>query len=255
MLVATVASTAGCVHTPPPVTDKVAQYYSNPPKPKAVKTPAALAPTVALLKDPKRAWSIGVPGDSTGNGPDEWVYLLAKDLSAKYDRPVIIHNWDIEKNRYADTTTIGGGAGAPVTIWNGSASGKGLTYSFEHREAMLPSRPDLVIVNHGHNMATPQEARVGAYNLVDWATNAWDKPPAVAVTLQNPRVDGRAATHAAVVAELREQWTGTPVKLIDVEDAYKSAPDVAALVREDGFHPNPKGEVVWAEAVKRALGV
>jgi len=99
VMAAAIASTAGCAHTPPPVSDKVAQYYSNPPKPKAVKTPAALASTVALLKDPKRAWSIGVLGDSTGNAEDEWVYLLAVDLSVEYDRPVIILNWDIDTNR------------------------------------------------------------------------------------------------------------------------------------------------------------
>jgi len=209
-----------------------------------------------LLKDPQRVWTLGVLGDSTGNGTDEWVYLTAEAMSVKYHRPVTIHNWNIDNNTYADATVVGEGAGKPIVIWNGSASGKNMEYSYQHRAVMIPEQPDLVIVNHGHNLGTAQEARVGSYKLVDWVTNAWEKSPAVAVTLQNPRTDKVADKHAAVVQSLRDQWTGAPVALIDAWKAFKDAtPNTASLLRDDSFHPNPAGEVVWAEAVKRALGV
>lgn len=247
---------------PQPVSETVVQYQASPTTAPAVrKGPAELAPTMALLSDASRPWTLAVAGDSTGNAPDEWVYLLAESMSAKYDRPAMIHNWSIDSNSYVDVTTVGKGAGQPIVIWNGSASGKNLEYSYVHRAAIMPERPDLFIVSHGLNIAR-QDARPGSYKLADWAFSQWPEPPALAITLQNPRTVNAVASkeladsQAAVVATLRTQWNGGGVTLIDVWKAFHDAgPDFTALLRDDGFHPNGQGEIVWVEAVKRALGV
>lgn len=262
-LAALAAVTAGVVgftflhHEAPtgPVDAKVSELYTHPPTVKAAPTPANLADVKAKLADPSKPWTLAVAGDSTGNADDEWVYLLAKKISAKYGRPIVIHDWSIDTNAYSGHTTVGAGAGQPVQIWNASASGKNFTYSFEHRAVELPEQPDLLIVNHGHNIGTGQEARSGAFQLVDWALNKWPTPPAVAVTLENPRVDASAAKQEQVVEALRQQWAGSKVTLVDVHKAFSDAPNLPALLRDDGFHPNPKGEEVWAEAVWAGLGL
>jgi microcompartment protein CcmK/EutM len=245
----------GCAQTPPPVSDKVAQYYSNPPTAAAVKTPAALAPTVALLNNQQRPWTLSVVGDSTGAGSERWPHLLAVSMSAKYGRPVILHNWSTDTNAYGAPETVGAGQGQPIVIWNGSASGKNAAYSLANWAAMAPERPDLLIVNHGHNQGSAQEATSGAYDIVDRATNQWPNPPAVAVTLQNPTTDQNAARQESIVAGLRTEWTGKPVTLIDAMQAFKAAPNLGSLLNADGLHPDAAGSVVWVEAVKHALGV
>lgn len=248
------ALTSGCGSEPPPVSDKVAEYYLNPPTIAAGRTPSDLTPAAALLEEKERPWVLAVVGDSTGNESHEWVYLLAESMSDKFDRPVLIHNWSVETSAYSDSTTVGAGSAAPIVVWNGSASGKAFDYSLTHRTALAPQKPDLLILNHGHNHAAEQDLRSGTYKFVEWAVTAWEAAPAIAVTLQNPRIDKGAEVHAAGVASLRQQWSDSKVTLIDVWSAFQySSQDVSALVRSDGFHPSPAGEVVWAESAHQTL--
>lgn len=217
---------------------------------------SSTSPTDALdrLSDQAAPWNLAVIGDSTGNGTDEWVYLTAARLSAKYDRPVVIHDWSELKNVYVGENTVGKGAGAPIVIWNGSASGMNGQYSLKYLSTMVPVRPDFVIISHGHNLnadaAVPQVSA-----LIAKMSTAWDTEPAFAVTLQNPRLDARADIQAGLVEDLKKRYLGTTVGLIDVYAAYQSASDVESLVRPDHFHPSAKGEILWATVVEKFLGI
>lgn len=243
----------GCASTPPPVSDKVAQYYSSPPpglsQPKAAKLPDVMA----KLADPAQPWTLGVIGDSTGDAKDEWVYKSVAALAAKHGRPAVIRTWSIDTQSYKPQETIAEGAGAPITVWNGSAAGKDTAYSKQFVTAMMPERPDLLIVNHGHNTVGGVQAKQGVYALVDWAVSAWPAPPAIAVMLQNPRTDANAVRQDSVVENLRGQWTGSDVTLIDAYKAFTDHGGLPGLLLPDGFHPNAAGSDVWTSAVLAVL--
>lgn len=227
----------------------------------ASKAPAALQTTpaaaMALLKQPGRPWTMTVLGDSTGNGGDEWVYLLARQISDQYDRPVTIHDWSIDTNKYVGATAVGAGRNAPITIWNGSASGKGADYTLANLGTMAPATPDLVIISHGHNEQTTVAARNDVAQLVQQVIDLWKGRAAAALILQNPRLDEAADRQVAVIGELRTVAAANPKMLtIDVFKAFSAQPDLASLLNpSDRFHPDAAGEQLWAETVAAALGV
>ncbi|QIG57697.1 tail fiber protein [Arthrobacter phage Shoya] len=244
---------------PPPVSAKVQEFYDKnvATRAKATDAPAVKRRTVpqamTLLKDKSRPWVFSVVGDSTGNAPDEWVYQVVEKLSATYDRPAVVHNWSIEENRYTTETSVGAGSGEPIVVWNGSASGMNGSYSMKHRLVMVPQAPDLMILSHGHNVANAAQSDREMAALVQWASAAWKTPPAVAVTLQNPRVDANAQRQADVVSGLRTLYKASDVPLIDVYTAFEKAGTGALVKPEDGYHPNLEGEKVWAATVLETL--
>ncbi|MBW4094573.1 MAG: SGNH/GDSL hydrolase family protein [Acidobacteria bacterium] len=247
---------AGCASEPPPVSDKVAQYYSNPPSAAAAApAPAPVAPAVALLNDKARPWTMQVVGDSTGAGPARWVHVLAARMSAKYDRPVELHEWANASNSYSAPTIVGIATGAPIVIWNGSASGKGTQYSLDNWAAMVPTRPDIVVINHGLNMPDAPSAKAGVAAIISRALLQWPKPTAFAITIQSPRLDSGAATEDVVTAMLRQNWAAGPVAEIDVYKAFKETGSVAPLLVSDHLHPSSKGAEIWADTVQNALGL
>jgi lysophospholipase L1-like esterase len=168
---------------------------------------------------------------------------------------VVIHDWNAASNKYTTETTVGAGSGAPIVIWNGSASGKGTQYSLDNWAAMVAQRPDLLIVNHGLNMPDATTARAGAQAVIDRTIYQWPQPPAIALTIQSPRIDKDAATEVAITDALRRAWTGSPVTLIDVNEAFKAAGDPVPLLISDGLHPSVKGSDIWAGTVQKALGL
>ncbi|WP_139318521.1 hypothetical protein [Kocuria sp. CNJ-770] len=66
----------------------------------------------------------------------------------------MIHTWNVDTNKYSAITDIPG-AGEPIVVWNGFASGQSAKYSLENAKAMAPETPDLLVVNHGHGTAAP----------------------------------------------------------------------------------------------------
>lgn len=221
----------------------------------ATKTPPTAAQAVTLLDQPTRPWTLTVLGDSTGNESTEWVYLLGRQLSAKYSRPVVIHDWSIDTNNYSGQTPVGGGGNAPITVWNGSASGMTAGYSLQNFAAMAPQQPDLVIVNHGHNEPSADVALSEVGSLFNRVASAWPQPPAMALVLQNPRTDATAAVQEQVVQALRTHYADSKVSLIDAHAAFQNSGKLPTLLNPDGKHPNAAGERLWAQTVETALGV
>lgn len=70
-LAAAIASTAGCaLQAPPPVSDKVASYYSNPPK----ATAPAIQPTSVFIGD---SYTVGAGATGEAKG---WAHVAARTL-------------------------------------------------------------------------------------------------------------------------------------------------------------------------------
>lgn len=79
---------------PPPVSDKVLEYYSHPPSPTVA--PSALLEVTpaegiraAIASD--KPMTISVLGDSTGNDAGEWVDLWSQHLAE--DATVTLRTW------------------------------------------------------------------------------------------------------------------------------------------------------------------
>lgn len=218
----------------------------------APSTPA-VEDAMALLEDRDRPWVITVIGDSTGNEPDEWALLVVNEIAKRYDRPVTVHRWDIETNIYADDLTVGSGANAPIILWNGSASGKDGLYSASYFRTLAPEKPDLAIINHGHNMRTAAAAIQQVKSLEQMLGETWDEAPAVAVTVQNPRTDAGKTKMKDLSAGIKDEWKGSTVKILDVQSAFEASGNVPELLTEDGYHPNDAGHLLWAESVLTSI--
>ncbi|WP_176475355.1 SGNH/GDSL hydrolase family protein [Kocuria sp. WN036] len=210
---------------------------------------ASFSDAMQDVKDNSRPWSMTVLGDSTGNEPDEWVYLVTEELAAATGRPAVIHNWSSESHSYEGSNRMEGD-GEPIIVWNGSASGESAAYTLEHRSTLSPGSPNLVVINHGHNHATSAEASSQIATLAGRVRNASEDPPALAITLQNPRTGGQENKHANVIRHLREDWTDREdVTVLDVFAAFDKADNLERLVHEDGTHPTEAGQRLWADTV------
>lgn len=209
---------------------------------------------IARLEDTSRPWTMTVIGDSTGADQRWWVQEVVADLAQRTGRPAEVHWWSTDHNAYQQTTTLEGN-GEPIIVWNGSALGHNAGYSLDHRKALAPERPDVLIVNHGHNQASAEEAVTEIRTLLRWARAAWSEPPSLAITLQNIRTDNQAEKHEQVVDSLRHDWDkAESVVLVDVFSAFRSAEDLPSIMSSDGVHPTEKGQVLWADVVAKALG-
>lgn len=227
--------------------------------------PATIDSNFSQLTDvgPQLA-DVGVPrvfavlGDSTGNEQSEFIYVLGRQISELYNRPVIIHDWSVETNTYLGQNTLGADRpNAPVTIWNGSASGKDAGYSIQFLQALAPEPADLVLINHAHNHTTPDAAVQGVDNLLSRVRGAWPNTlPTIGVLLQNPRLDASADNQEAKVAALRVKFGNrADVEVVDVWQAFEDAPELAPLIRDDDFQPSDEGQTLWARTLGAALNL
>lgn len=210
--------------------------------------PSSVGTTLSQTSLP---YVITVLGDSTGDAQDEWVFLVARKIAADYGRPVTVHDWSNEANDYTGKVTIPGGSGAPVTIWNSSASGKNSGYSLTYLQQAAPEPSNLVILNHGHNDDAPGTLTT---NFRSIASRLQAANTNFVVILQNPRADSPrdVARQRANVEELRSQFPTT----IDVYSAFSKAPNLTALLNaQNRFHPNSQGEQLWANTVATAFAI
>lgn len=249
-MAAAFASIAGCgLQGPPPVSDKVAQYYSNPPKPTvAPEVPLKVVPLATIRKIVEGAGplTISVLGDSTGNDADEWVELWAQSLAA--DATVSVRHWK-EGATVWPVTSYGSGD-RPIAIWNGSQPGSNGAYARERFQFMQPVRPDLIIYNFGHN-ASPNGTSADIEALQRMAEARWGKPPFV-VTLQNAARGSYKAVTDKSISDLKAWATPRKVPLLDVQSVIPAESLDGLLV--DDVHPNKQASRLWADKVEEVLG-
>lgn len=219
---------------------------------------------------------IHVIGDSTGAGkgpaptlPLRWVWDWTLLLAALYPNYTVNYRgWDEVANVYLTTVVVqtgtAGGAAPVLDIYNMSASGKDPAYSRQYMFIGMPNGvvPDLVVINHGHNITQAADALTqGQYyqiarNFAKWriaqlGTAQTSGPPFVCVT-QNPRTDGNAAVHANRIECLRELCATEKWNLVDTYLAFLAQPNWQSLIL-DGIHPTDAGSALWASWVHNAF--
>ncbi|MDO0978180.1 SGNH/GDSL hydrolase family protein [Mycolicibacterium frederiksbergense] len=220
------------------------------------EVPAYVSPetditTIAAALRGDQPYVVSILGDSTGNNRDEWVHLVARRIARTYGRPVTVHDWKTEQDEYT-SKVVYDGPGAPVTVWNGSGSGKSAQYSLQWYAQMAPQQVDLTIISHSHNH--PSDAVNGIEQLVKTAGNNSVRGGAVVIVLQNPRLDDAANSQQQAVNKLRELYDNPArgVVLVDVNTAFRNG-DLQALLLPDGAHPNPIGSQLWADTVWKSM--
>jgi len=267
ILAATVAVSTGCATSPPPVSQKVQDYYdANKDRPLGSNASAPAAPPAAPvtvgfdLPSIKTAVAtnptvvISVLGDSTGDAKGEWVDLWAKHLASTAS--VTVHFWDQRTENWSPNKAFyPGAAGRSIEIWNGSQPGAMADYPATRIKVMQPAKPDFMILSFGHNGST---SAIGPSLLAttNAVTTQWGgKVPTVAV-LQNAAGEPRTAQTNNNQAALKLWATNNGVPVIDVRAAFDAVPDITTVLKDDetGVHPNDAGSQIWADTVITALG-
>jgi hypothetical protein len=196
---------------------------------------------------------IVVVGDSTGYQDMQWVMTMAADLSNQYNRSTGVPRWNKDTLTYDPAVEVGNGSGAPLTIWNGSATGQPPAYSSANLTALIPiPDPALIIVNHGHN--TGPDPVLDIKRLTDNITAGFPDTR-LAVTVQNPNTVASPEQYAAT-ASLIQTWLATQSgwTTIDAYAAFMAQPNPKSLY-QDARHPNAAGGRLWADVAKAALGI
>lgn len=241
----------GCsAQAPPPVSDKVAQYYSNPATPKVA---AASDPTVMLNRVRETITTadpliISVLGDAAGDERGEWVDLYGQHL-AKYGT-VTVHFWDSKVKAYSQKTETYPGPERQIEIWNGSMHGSSQN-GLENLTAMQPQRPSFVFLNYGHSQVA-DSASASIWRLTTAIDEKWGETDEV-VILQNPSINSREQYSARSVAEIKGYALRFGRPVVDVEGAFTKKGLVSALL-EDDVYPNAAGSRLWADTVIGLFG-
>ncbi|WP_206473173.1 SGNH/GDSL hydrolase family protein [Dietzia sp. KRD202] len=215
----------------------------------SVGTSPPLELTSGKLADPSQSVRLLVIGDSTSNDADEWVSLTAQHLADSKGRMVAMTTWEPDTERFGREIILAG-SGRPITIINFSSPGATPPYNLLRLSKVAADRPDLVIVNQGHN-SPDVEAEVGA--LVTELRQLWPQPPEIAVIDQNPRTDDPNQSQAAAVGMDALADSHPYIELVDVRSAFRS--NGGAELLTDGLHPNSEGSHLWARTVWAALGI
>lgn len=200
---------------------------------------------------------IVVLGDSTGVPGTNWPDDLAALIGAR---------WPTHK---VTMRSGGGGYGAPTTIanasatltldiYNGSVSGTVASSPIGAISSYLPVRPDLILINYGHNHGadSPATFQAAVDSLVAAARGVWADVPVV-VTSQNPRFGVANIAEHAAREQAKRAWTATRgYGYVPGWEAFYAQANPAAYVA-DGIHPTTSGatdgSALWAKAVDAYL--
>jgi len=178
-----------------------------------------------------------VLGDSTGDGPDEWVRLWAQSEG------LYVSNW--QDGYYA-------GAGDETGLWNASMQDEATADdAAENWDTVRPeSDPDVVLLSYGHYYDSGDEATESLATLHEQLEE--DLPDAaVLVVLQNPEADDADAP----VREAIGQWAkGAGLPTIDVAAAFEESDLPADDLRLTDTQPSEAGQELWVETVQDRLG-
>ncbi len=235
-----------------------ARVASAPPRATETAEPLPGVPVeeaMSRLEQKKVPFTVAVIGDSTGAAAGGWVYQMGQWIGETYDRPVDLKPWYLGPANYGPTGALTTGTNAKVTIWNGSASGQGVTYSKSNLATMLPDgvKPDLIFFNHGHNM--PEEGIFAEDADAFVMKLSTDYPDAALVVIgQNPHTGlaakgGRGEGFQTIVdGELYwAEFYGYPT--IDINALFLEQPKWQQLIDKTGIHPTVAGYKLWGDAV------
>lgn len=211
---------------------------------------------VTLLREGTKNLELVVLGDSTGNNTNEWAYLLAVQLGTLFPAYTVSYLlWNDGTQLYDSPVTIQTGSGSfTLTVHNASTPAMDAAYSTSRIALQVPTSPDCVVINYGHN-GTVTPYRGVYYTLVRTLKNTWPHAQVVA-TAQNPRQSNDAG-YAADLLRQQEiirlaQEQGWP--LIDALTPFLLYPSYSSALMTDNIHPNATGQLVWFADVMKWFG-
>lgn len=251
-----VAFAVGQEPSAPPVGAASAPAVSFSPAPEATVQMVGAVPVaevVPALADPAQNFTLTVVGDSTGFPRQGWVEATMRQVRAATGRTISMRTWNQEKGEY-DAPRVFGSGEPTLIVWNGSAPGRDAGYSVQNLDALMPEPSDLVIVNHGHNIAAPAYAEAQLGRLFDAIRPKLATSTAVLMTTQNPETGPGVERQKAVTDASKQTAERYGVEVLDPYAAYEQRADMPALLMPDGVHPNEVGYRVWAELVTQKLG-
>lgn len=211
--------------------------------------------------------SVLVLGDSTGNETIEWVYLWLQQFAKFFPAyTVTYHLWDSGDTGYdvgaaPAAIVVQTGTGAKnLHLWNMSVAGAGTPYSFGAKwaTAIVPTNPDLVIINLGHNEGPIASGVMNwRFRYVALTEAITEEFPNASVTciFQNPAVANTDQQSRTII--YRQLIAERGFGIIDVQRAFlNSREGYVAYTKVDGIHPttsadasSPNGSVLWANTV------
>jgi lysophospholipase L1-like esterase len=208
------------------------------------------------LTDDASDVNVFVAGDSTGDEPDEWVFLLAQQLGTLYPGyGVNYYAWNRRSPGWPSTPWViqlGAPGNHALNIRNMSVSGARENYGLAYAESeIVPRKPDLLFVSYGHNDgADTVRFRWGVQSLVETVASQSPRTEILLVA-QNPETgNAYQQAHAAELADLAAE---EHVGLVDVLGALEATGNPSAYVLPDGIHPTLGGSYLWTNTVLAAL--
>lgn len=218
---------------------------------------------VSILRRNVRDAVLVVLGDSTGNEPSEWVYLLALWLADLFPAVTVSYRlWSDAAQDYDAALILQTGTGPhTLHIYNGSHPGAGYNYSFASAVPttrffrMLPVTPDTVVISYGYNSNTPTY-RQQQLELSRWVLGNFPGAEYVA-TSQPPKAtaDADAPLHLSRQQDTRDVALSEGWGLVDATQAFIDFGDYDELIdATDHIHPTPQGSQVWFQEVRAYFG-
>ncbi|VXC66304.1 exported hypothetical protein [Arthrobacter sp. 9V] len=211
--------------------------------------PPHLSGVSDALKNPNNHYVIGVLGDSTGNGPDEWVGKISQGLATEANRRVEFFNYNPQVSRYAEKRIYGPDT-VPVEIYNvgiPGATAEAITTRFE---GLFPKDPSLIIVSIGHNQL-PANVSPDMERFTRAIEGKWPDAQVLLVG-QNPATGVRYERQRMTVSTMMT-WSRTwGYPSVSVFEAIYRTPDFESLY-VDLLHVNDAGSAIWAGVVQRYL--
>jgi hypothetical protein len=204
---------------------------------------------VAKLDQKRTTATLVVLGDSTSNETTEWVYLLASWLVTNYPTLKVAYRlYNSGTTSYDAAVNLG--ASTPdttLTLYNGSVGSTTAAYPYAvggRLAAMIPSAPDLVITNYGHNHTTDSAATFQATQdtLASNIRGLYAGTPIVVSSQNQEKSPATNATpHNDRQAAQRAYALTRGFGYIGAFEAFmgQSAPD--SYVQSDGVHPTQTG--------------
>ena len=195
--------------------------------------------------------------DSTGNGTNEWVYLLSNWYATEYPAYSVEYKlWDDGVGDYAAAVSISTGTGAnTLTVYNFANSGKnidfGLGSKFNNSVALLPNC-DLIIINHGHNMYAVSDDdytdRVRVPRFISGVGQTVQAHPDAGLIMiaQNPRRDDDQQQR--ITEALNKAASLLNADIANVYDLFINQNKSPSLYI-DNVHPSDAGTALYLQSV------
>lgn len=210
---------------------------------------------MAVLRNETADSSVLFVGDSTGNEPTEWIYLLTGLVAAQWPRWTVNYRlWNGTSSTYDPAVTIQAGTGPrTLTIYNASIAGTRTDSWLGSRAdaALFTLDPKMVVVSLGHNeQDIAPSVWHGRYAALTEEISLRLPGADLLLILQNPATgNARQQARAEIYREIAAR---RGYGLVDVQQAFLDTGNAAGLTL-DGIHPNPAGSALWAATVAKAF--